>query len=175
MPNAARDAGIRAERGFAKALQRAAGRVEDPVLRNVVTSTGRVGELTSLGFDLLIGNPETGTALVGESKRRKTTLGAEALKALLQLVRISHEWKRAPAFCFALADNAPEWVPTRDGKRRVPRSWVAFPLEYVCSLLEAKRENVRLRAYLLERHPDVLMDFVDTERKTVEEEEDDEC
>lgn len=143
--NKSRDRGIAAERYMAIRLQRAAGRVLDPALDNIVTSTGRVGELTSLGFDILVGNHSDGTAIVGEAKRRKTTFGAEALRALVQIFRISVEWDREPAFCLALADNSEQWVATKKGKKRMPRRWVMFTLEYAEKLLQTQRLVNKLR------------------------------
>lgn len=134
-----------AEREFAVRLQGAAGRVKNPALENIVTETGRVGQITDLGFDILVGNDEHGTALVGESKRRKTVLGADALRALTQIFRISVEWDRVPAFCVMLADNAEQWVATKRGKRRMERRWVMLPLPFVEELLRYRRIVAVLR------------------------------
>ena len=126
-----------AERRFAAALQDAAGRVDDPRLSPLVTSTGRVGHLTDLGFDILVGNGPV--ALVGEAKRRKAFFVAEAVRALVRLVRIGAEWGRTPALCVTLPDDVPAFVDTNNGKHRVPRDWVLLPLPFVVELLKARR------------------------------------
>lgn len=151
MTNNNRDKGIRSERDIAKKLQAAAGRVNDPVLVNLVTDTGRVGQLTSLGFDILVGNPETNTALVGEAKRRKVFLGADALRALIQVATISYEWNRQPVLGFELpTETVPEFVPTKRGKRRLDRRWLVATLPYACELLRARRELTVAKAFLEE-------------------------
>lgn len=136
--NKVRDRGIAAERYFALRLQRAAGRVSSAIFQNLVTSTGRVRD-NNFGFDILVGDEADGVALVGESKRRKVTFGAEALRQLAQLFRISVEWEREPAFCVALADNADDWIETKKGKRRLPKRWVMFELSYAEKLLRTLR------------------------------------
>lgn len=126
------------ERRIASRLQRAAGAVRDVVLRQLVTSTGRVGHLVTLGFDVLAGNPEDGTALVGEVKRRKNVLSAETLRALIQIFVIGQEYKRVPVLAFALTE-VPEFVPTKDGKRRLERDWIVMPLSFALELLRYRR------------------------------------
>lgn len=137
------------EREFARSLQKGAGAVKHPPYTSMVTPTGRVGHITELGFDILVGNPEHGTALVGESKRRKTFLGADALRALYQIVGKSFEYDRVPAMCFALSDNAEQWVPVSGGpkprKARMIRRWVMLPLAYVEELLRYRRVVASLR------------------------------
>lgn len=128
-----------AERRIATKLQQAAGRVRDPVLRNLVTVTGRVGHLVMLGFDILVGNPEDGTAIVGEAKRRKTFLAAEAQRALLQIWRIGEEYGRTPVLGFTLTEDTPTFLPTNRGKKRVTRDWLVMPLEYATELLLYRR------------------------------------
>lgn len=142
MTNTNRNRGLAAERYFAVRLQRAAGRVTG-VYENLVTSTGRVGQLTDLGFDILVGNPGDGVDLVGESKQRKTTFGADALRALKQLFRISVEWEREPVFCASFPDN--EFVDTKKGKKRLPKRWVMFTLEYAEKLIRTQRMVNQLR------------------------------
>ena len=130
-----------AERRIATALQKAAGRVRDPKLAPLCTSTGRVGHLTELGFDVLAGNPEDGTALVGECKRRKSFFVAEAFRALLQIIRIGHEWERTPVMGISLSDDVPAFIETARGKYRIPRDWVLMPLGFAEELLKAKRDQ----------------------------------
>src|SRR5215218_10192571 len=103
------------EREFATKLQKAAGKVTDPRIAPLVTVTGRVGHLTDLGFDILVGEGET--AFCGEAKRRKNFLAADALRALLQIFRIATEWSRIPVLGFRLADDVPAFIETRLGKR----------------------------------------------------------
>jgi hypothetical protein len=134
-----------AERNLATTLQRAAGRVRDHICLNLVTSTGRVGHLVDLGFDVLVGNPEDGTAIVGEAKRRKVILGAEALRALIQIWVIGIEWDRVPLFGITFADNVPQWVQTKRGKKRIDRNWTAVPLPYMEDLLRTRRLVAELR------------------------------
>lgn len=132
-----------AERRVATELQIAAGVVRDKVFRNLVTTTGRVGHLTELGFDILVGNPEDGIALVGEVKRRQ--LPKWLTGALVQIVQKGVEYDRTPVFAFTLADDVPVYVDTKDGKKRIPRDWVAFPLADACRLIAAQREQTALR------------------------------
>lgn len=139
MTAARSDAWRTAERAFAAQLQAAAGRVKSPLLEPLVTVTGRVGHLTELGFDVLVGNEQT--ALLGEAKRRRTTLSADAIRALVQVFVKASEWERTPAFCIAVPplSAAPVFVETKRGKVRFERNWVALPLKAVCELLYARR------------------------------------
>lgn len=133
------DAWKTSERAFAAQLQSAAGRVNSLLLEPLVTVTGRVGHLTELGFDILVGNGPT--ALLGEAKRRRTTLSADAIRALTQVFVKAAEWERIPAFCIAVPPlaAAPTFVETRRGKIRLERNWVALPLKATCELLYARR------------------------------------
>ena len=116
------------ERRTAAKLQKAAGRVEDPQLEAMVTDTGRVGHLTSLGFDILVGNGPTG--ICGEAKRRKNSLTKEMLGALKQIVGIARNFKRTPVLVLSLTqEQAPE--------RSIPRDWVLVPLDFFCEAVEA--------------------------------------
>lgn len=136
----ARTKGKTSEREMAVLLQTAAGKVTDPKLRPLVTVTGRVGHITELGFDILVG--EGPVALCGEAKRRKNFLSADALRALLQIDRISREWERQPVLGFRLADDVPTYhEPTQKGahKTRVRREWGVTPLPYLAELLAARR------------------------------------
>ena len=139
MTAARSDAWKTAERAFAAQLQAAAGRVKSPLLEPLVTVTGRVGHIYSLGFDILVGNEQT--ALLGEAKRRRTTLSADAVRALVQVFVKAIEWERTPAFCIAVPPlaAAPAFVDTKQGKVRLERNWVALPLRAVCELLYARR------------------------------------
>lgn len=128
-----------AERRLATLLQKAAGKVRDPILRKLVTTTGRVGHLTELGFDVLVGNPEDGVAYVGEAKRRKTFLGADALRALLQVARLAVDYGRTPLLGFTLADDVPAFIQTERGKHRLERDWVVMPLPHAIELIEYRR------------------------------------
>lgn len=135
-----------AERRFAAKLQQAAGMVRDPVLKKIVSTTGRVGHLATLGFDILVGNHEDGTALVGEAKHRKVFLTAEAQRALFQIFHIGQEYNRTPVLGFTLAKET--FIKYNQNKRRVERDWLIMPLSYAVELLryrriveEASREN----------------------------------
>jgi hypothetical protein len=126
------------EREFATKLQKAAGRVTDPKLAPLVTITGRVGHLTELGFDILVG--EGATALCGEAKRRKAFLSADATRALLQIDRIGNEWDRVPVLGFRLADDIPSHHEGQRGKRyRVNRNWLVMPLPFAERTIAALR------------------------------------
>lgn len=126
-----------AERRIATALQKAAGKVTDPRIAPLVTSTGRVGHLVALGFDLLVGEGET--ALVGEAKRRRTFLSADALRALLQIIRIGFEWGRWPVLGFSLTESVPAFIDTRNGKKRIPRDFLVLPLSFAEKTIAALR------------------------------------
>lgn len=127
------------ERRIASKLQRAAGVVRDPVLKQLVTVTGRVGHLVTLGFDILVGNADDGTALVGEAKRRKAFLTAEAQRALLQIFRIGQEYNRTPVLGFTLTEDVPDYIETNQGKRRIERDWLILPLPFAAELLRYRR------------------------------------
>lgn len=131
-------AGKTAEREFARSLQKAAGKVNEPYFQNIVTETGRVRDVNQ-GFDILVGNGNV--ALVGESKRKKAFLGVGSTKELLQIDRIGKEWNRTPALCFKLASNVPSHQPDKSGQKRVriTRDWVALPLSFVEKALLALR------------------------------------
>lgn len=134
------------EREFARQLQAGAGRVKHPPFTSMVTPTGRVGHITELGFDILVGNPEHGTDLAAESKRRKTFLGADAKRALYQIVSKAFEYGRKPAMCYALTEGDDLWVPVKGQKKqRMIRRWVMLPLDLVEELLRYRRIVAVLR------------------------------
>jgi hypothetical protein len=110
-----------AEQRIARKLQKAAGVVRDEVLRNLVTSTGRVGHLTELGFDILVGNGADGTAIVGEVKRKKYFLSADAVRALLQIFARGIEYGRTPMLGLTLSEDVPGFVDTNRGRKRLER------------------------------------------------------
>lgn len=132
--------GKRTERAFSQLLQDAAGAVTDAVCRNLVTSTGRVGHITALGFDFLVGNHEDGTALLGESKDRKTVLGVDAKKALMQVYAKAVEWNREPVFCFRLPDDMTR-VEIHGKEKAMERDWCAVRADYLAELLEFRRTH----------------------------------
>lgn len=129
--------GKSSEREMAVQLQAAAGRIRDRTLTKLVTVTGRVGHLVEWGFDILVGNGPT--AIVGEAKRRQKFLTADALRALLQIDRISREWERTPVLAFRLADDVQEYHTEKvEGKKvRVRREWGVVPLPFLCEAIAA--------------------------------------
>jgi len=137
------------ERQFARQLQSGAGRVQHAPYTSMVSPTGRVGHITELGFDILVGNPEHGTDLAAESKRRKTFLGADAKRALYQVVSKAFEYGRKPTMCYALTEGDDLWVPVAGGpkarKARMIRRWVMMPLDFVEELLRYRRIVAILR------------------------------
>lgn len=136
-----------AERKIATALQKAAGKVRDKVLRQLVTSTGRVGHICELGFDILVGNPEDGTALVGEVKRR--SLPKWLVDALVQVAGLGEEYGRNPILVFEFADDVEvKFIEVKGAKKRLNRDWAVVPFPYFEELLAFRREHARLTRYL---------------------------
>lgn len=131
--------GKSSERELAVQLQTAAGRIRDKALTKLVTVTGRVGHLVEWGFDILVGNGPV--AIVGEAKRRKNFLSADALRALLQIDRIAHEWERTPVLAFRLSDDVADYHAEKVGgkKVRVRREWGVVPMPFLTELLAARR------------------------------------
>jgi hypothetical protein len=128
-----------AEQRIARKLQKAAGVVRDEVLRNLVTSTGRVGHLTELGFDILVGNGADGTAIVGEVKRKKYFLSADAVRALLQIFARGIEYGRTPMLGLTLSEDVPGFVDTNRGRKRLERDWLLMPLSKATELIRVRR------------------------------------
>jgi hypothetical protein len=96
-----------------------------------------------------VGNSEHGTDLAAESKRRKTFLGADAKRALYQVVSKAIEYGRKPAMCYAVTEGDDLWVPVVGGlkprKARMIRRWVMMPLDFVEELLRYRRIVAILR------------------------------
>ena len=143
----AQSRGKTSEREMAVQLQAAAGRIRDKALAKLVTATGRVGHLVEWGYDILVGNGPT--AIVGEAKRRQKFLAADALRALLQIDRISYEWGRLPVLAFRLSDDVQEYHTEKvdDRKVRVRREWAIAPLTFFCELLAARHFIARNEGY----------------------------
>ena len=135
----AQSRGKSSERELAVQLQTAAGRIRDRALTKLVTVTGRVGHLVEWGFDILVGNGPT--AICGEAKRRQKFLTADALKALLQIDRIAHEWERIPLLAFRLSDDVADYHTEKvDGKKvRVRREWGMMPMPSLAEAIAALR------------------------------------
>lgn len=139
-----------AERKISTALQYAAGKVKDAVLKKLVTTTGRVGHITELGFDILVGNPEDGTALCGEVKRR--SLPKWLVDALVQVYRLGLDYNRHPVLVFELSDDVEtKFVETSKGKKRLQRDWALVSFDYFEELLVERRKYALLLRYLEER------------------------
>jgi len=111
----------RKEREAIKALQAVFGRVGDPSLARLLTSTGRVGHLTRFGVDGFVGN-NPGFAV--EVKARKHMLTKPTLDALLQTIDRAARFECIPLFVLVFGDD----VPTRtENGARVDREWVMMP------------------------------------------------
>lgn len=135
----ARTKGKASERDLAIKLQTAAGRVVNPLFAKLATSTGRVGHLVDLGFDILVGYGPT--AIAGEAKRRQNFLSADARRALLQIDRIAGEQALNPVLAFRLADDVETYheEKLKGRKVRVTREWAVAPIDYFCKAIAALR------------------------------------
>lgn len=120
-----------AEREFARTLQKAAGKVEDPALAALVTDTGRVGHLYQLQFDFLAGNGAWG--LLGEAKRHK--IPAWLVTALVLVVNKARQFKRRAVLGFQLPEPKIILDEETQTKQRMVRDWAMIPwddfIEYV--------------------------------------------
>lgn len=136
------------ERKLCSTLQRIVGPVKEIGLRNIVTETGRVGHLTSLGMDGIVGDHKEGVALVIEAKRRK--MPKWFLEDVAQISEISGAYERQPLIGFSLASDFGRQQSVKDaaGKVKKDRSgraiplhkeWAAVPLDYMAELLAARR------------------------------------
>jgi len=119
----------RKERDVISALQATFGRVSDPTLARLLTSTGRVGHLTRFGFDGIVGdNP----GFIVEVKARKGMLTKQTIDALLQTVDRAAQLGRIPLVAVVLGDDVP--ARTASGVK-VPREWVLIPLSELKKLV----------------------------------------
>jgi hypothetical protein len=109
------------EREAVKTLQAILGRVKDPSLIALVTATGRVGHLTHLGADGIVGDGDTGAVV--EVKARKGMVSADIRSALVQLTEIANALQRWPILVLSFVEDVPATVE---------RDWVLVPV----SLLE---------------------------------------
>jgi len=109
------------EREAVKTLQAILGRVKDPSLIALVTATGRVGHLTHLGADGIVGDGDTGAVI--EVKARKGMVSADIRSALVQLTEIANALQRWPILVLSFVEDVPATVE---------RNWVLVPV----SLLE---------------------------------------
>ena len=138
------------ESKLCKELLAVVGPVTEPGLRTLATSTGRVGHLTSLGFDGLVGTAGR-LGLVVEAKRRK--MPKWFLEAVAQISEISGQYERIPVIGFSLAsdlgtavvlrnkDGSPKLGP--DGKSlKTHKEWAAVPLPVLLDLLKAKMKTL---------------------------------
>ena len=125
----------RKERAAIKALQALFGRVSDPSLARLLTSTGRVGHLTRFGVDGFVGN-DPGYAV--EVKARKRMLTRPTLDALLQTIDRAARYERIPLFVLVFGDD----VPTRtENGARVDREWVMMPRRVLEEIVGKERAN----------------------------------
>jgi len=109
------------EREAVKTLQAILGRVKDPSLIALVTATGRVGHLTHLGADGIVGDGDTGAVI--EVKARKGMVSADIRSALVQLTEIANALQRWPILVLSFVEDVPATVE---------RNWALVPV----SLLE---------------------------------------
>jgi hypothetical protein len=109
------------EREAVKTLQAILGRVKDPSLIALVTATGRVGHLTHLGADGIVGDGDTGAVV--EVKARKGMVSADIRSALVQLTEIANALQRWPILVLSFVEDVPA---------AVERNWALVPV----SLLE---------------------------------------
>jgi len=125
----------RKERGVLKALQATFGRVSDPSLARLLSSTGRVGHLTRFGVDGFVGNDP---GFVVEVKARKRMLTKPTLDALLQTIDRAARYERIPLFVLVFGDD----VPTRtENGARVDREWVMMPRRVLDELVGKERKD----------------------------------
>jgi hypothetical protein len=115
-------------------LQAIVGSVQELGLAGIVTSTGRVGHLTSLGIDGIVGDNRNG--LVIEAKRRKMPKWFQ--DAVEQISVISGKFGRYPVLGFSLA-------PDFGRKQKIEgqvlhREWVSIPLEFFEELLSDRMQ-----------------------------------
>ena len=135
------------ERHLCSTLQRVAGPVKEVGLRGIITTTGRVGHLTSLGIDGLAGDHKDGVALVVEAKRRKMPVWF--LDAVSQISEAAGTFERHPVIGFSLASDfgRQQVVKAKDGTVKkvggkaiaLHKEWAAVPLDYFAELLAARR------------------------------------
>jgi len=125
----------RKERDAIKALQAIFGRVSDPSLARLLTSTGRVGHLTRFGVDGFVGN-DPGFAV--EVKARKKMLTKQTIEALLQTIDRAARFDRIPLFVLVFGDD----VPTRtENGARVEREWVMMPRRVLEEIVGKERKD----------------------------------
>ncbi len=108
------------EREAVKAIQAVLGRVNDPSLSALVTATGRVGHLTHLGVDGIVGNGDTGAVI--EVKARKGMVSADIRTALEQLTDVANALRRWPVLVLSFVEDVPATVE---------RNWVLVPLSFL--------------------------------------------
>ena len=125
----------RKERTAVKALQAIFGRVSDPTLARLVTSTGRVGHLTRLGVDGFVGN---NPGYVVEVKARKGMLTKPAIEALLQTIDRAKRFDRIPLFVVVFGNDVP--ARTENGAW-VEREWVMIPRRVLEELVRKQNEE----------------------------------
>ncbi|GIW90338.1 MAG: hypothetical protein KatS3mg109_0770 [Pirellulaceae bacterium] len=113
------------ERDALKALQAAAGRVSNPALLPLVTTTGRTGHLTNLQVDGLVGPDGTGWAV--EVKYQKNFLSKKTEEAFDQITAVASQFHRKPV----LVITSP---PARRGQRK--RRLVLLRFDDFIELLE---------------------------------------
>lgn len=102
----------RAERADARWLTEHDGPETDPTMARLLTSTGRCGQLSSLGFDI------SSATYVGEAKERKK-FPAWLVDAWTQLFQIATERGKEQVM-FLHLKGAEDWVPVGPKKMRLP-------------------------------------------------------
>jgi len=125
----------RKEREAVKALQAIFGRVSDPSLARLLTSTGRVGRQTRFGVDGFVGDDP---GFVVEVKARKKMLTKPAVQALLQTIDRAARFERIPLFVVVFGDDVP--ARTENGAR-VDREWVMMPRRVLDELVGKEKKN----------------------------------
>lgn len=108
------------EREAVKTIQAVLGRVKDPSLSALVTATGRVGHLTHLGVDGIVGNGDFGAVV--EVKARKGMVSSDIRAALEQLTEVANALQRWPVLVLSFVEDVPATVE---------RNWVLVPLSFL--------------------------------------------
>jgi hypothetical protein len=160
---AASDAWKTWERKLCDILQRVAGRVVELGLAGIVTTTGRVGHLTSLGVDGFAGDHADGVALVIEAKRRK--MPKWFLEAVAQVSEAGGTFGRYPVIGFSLASDfgRQQVIKNKDGSTKkiagkaiaLEKEWAAVPVDYLAELIAARR----MLAHLMDDTPSLRAEF----------------
>lgn len=112
-PQSLRQSWLRKERSDASWLQKADAPDPDPTIKASVTSTGRLGHLTHLGYD------SASATYVGETKVR--SLPGWIKEAWIQINQVGLKRGRHPVLFLHLPTTDDQWFVDHEGKKhRVP-------------------------------------------------------